>query len=480
MAQNRLAAIKKERIEKANQLRELGIDPYPHSYPKKHTCLEARNRLGKDAQTAGRIKSIRRHGRIAFFDLMDSSGQIQLWFQEGKLEKKEYRLLNFLDVGDFLGVEGQVIKTKAGEITLEVENFKILTKSIRPMPEKRQGLKDEETRYRKRYLDLATDPELRKLFVKKALFWQTIRDFMLKEGFLEVETPVLENVVGGADANPFVTHHDALDIDVYLRISMGELWQKRLLVGGFEKTFELGRQFRNEGISFEHLQDYSQMEFYWAYVNYQQGMKLTERLYKEVAKKVFGKTKFKVGDFQVDFGKKWEKIDYVTRIRKELDINVLKATKKEIQEKLKKLKVKFDSKERKGRLIDKLWKQIRMKIAGPVFLINHPVEVSPLAKRKEDDPRLVERFQIILAGSEMGNGYSELNDPADQGERFEEQAKMREEGDKEAQMHDRDFVEALEHGMPPACGFGVSERLFSFLMNKSGRECVLFPLLRPK
>lgn len=480
MAQKRLAAIRKERIQKANQLRELGIDPYPHSYPKEHTCNQVRKRLGKSAQTAGRIKSIRRHGKIAFIDLMDSSGQIQLWFQENKLGKKDYQLLSYLDMGDFLGAKGRVIKTKAGEVTLEVENFKILTKSIRPMPEKRQGLKDEETRFRKRYLDLATDFELRELFVKKALFWQAIRDFMLKEDFLEVETPVLENVAGGADANPFITHHDALDIDVYLRISMGELWQKRLLVGGFEKTFELGRQFRNEGISFEHLQDYTQMEFYWAYVNYEAGMELTERLYKEVVKKVFGKNKFKIAGFQVDFSKKWEIIDYVGRIKKDLDIDVLKATKKELQEKLKRLKVEFKPQERRGRLIDKLWKQIRVKIAGPAFLVDHPVEVSPLAKRKEDNPRLVERFQIILAGSEMGNGYSELNDPADQGERFEEQAKMREEGDKEAQVHDQDFVEALEHGMPPACGFGVSERLFSFLMNKSMRECVLFPLLRPK
>jgi len=480
MAQSRLSTIRQERIKKANQLRKLGIDPYPHSYEKKHSCEQARKKLGKTAKTAGRIRSIRAHGKITFMDLSDSSGQIQLWFQESKLGKKDYGLLSLFDIGDFLGAEGQVVKTKAGEITLEVESFRLLTKAIRPMPEKREGLRDEETRYRKRYLDLATDPDLRELFRKKAMFWQTIRDFMLKEGFLEVETPILENVAGGADANPFITHHDALDIDVYLRISMGELWQKRLLVGGFEKTFELGRQFRNEGISFEHLQDYSQMEFYWAYVNYQQGMELTERLYKEVARKVFGKTKFKIGDFQVDFAKRWEKIDYVSRIKKELSVDVLKATKKELQEKLRKLKVEFDKTERKGRLIDKLWKQIRVKVAGPAFLIDHPVEVSPLAKRKEDNPKLVERFQIILAGSEMGNGYSELNDPADQGERFEEQAEMREEGDKEAQMHDRDFVEALEHGMPPACGFGVSERLFSFLTNKSGRECVLFPLLRPK
>ncbi|MFH1601687.1 MAG: lysine--tRNA ligase [Candidatus Shapirobacteria bacterium] len=479
MAQKRLAEIRKERIKKLRELRDFGINPYPSFYPKKYSCLEAGKRLGKSAQAAGRVKAIRRHGQITFADLMDESGQIQLWFQQDLL-KRSYSLVDLLDVGDFLGARGQVVKTKAGEISLEVESFEILAKTLKSLPEKRSGLKDEETRFRQRYLELAIDPELRELFRKKALFWQTIRNFLLKKGFLEVETPVLENITGGADADPFITHHNALDIDLYLRISMGELWQKRLLVGGFEKTFELGRQFRNEGVSFEHLQDYTQMEFYWAYVNYLSGMELVEEMYKEVVKKVFGKTKFDIGKFSVDFGRKWEKIDYVSRIEKELGIDVLKAGKKEIQQKLKSLRVDFDNHERKGRLIDKLWKQIRVKIAGPAFLVDHPVEVSPLAKRKKENPALVERFQVILAGSEMGNGYSELNDPIDQKERFEEQAAMRKEGDKEAQMADTDFVEALEYGMPPACGFGVSERLFCFLVDRPARECVFFPLLRPK
>jgi lysyl-tRNA synthetase class 2 len=317
------------------------------------------------------------------------------------------------------------------------------------------------------------------LFYKKAKFWQATRNFLIKKGFLEVETPALENTAGGADAQPFVTHHNALDIDVYLRISMGELWQKRLMVAGFEKTFEIGRQFRNEGISREHLQDYSQMEFYWAYANYEDSMKLVEELYKYIAQETFGTQKFKIGEFDVDLSAEWPMIDFVSVIKEKQGIDVLVATDDEIKDKLRSLNVKFAPKDRKGRLMDLLWKQIRKKIAGPAFLINHPVDVSPLAKRKEDNPELVERYQVILAGSEMGNGYSELNDPIDQAERFREQSEMRDEGDTEAQMHDRDFVEALEYGMPPTTGFGFSERLFSFLADKSGREAQLFPLMRP-
>lgn len=480
MAKSRLETIKKERLEKVKKLRDLGVDPYPPKFDKSHSCAQVVKSLGKKVKTAGRIMAVRGHGRIAFYDLTDSTGKVQLWFQENSLGKQKFKTLRLLDVGDFIGIEGMVVRTKSGEITIDVSDFEILSKTLRALPEKRHGLKDEESRFRKRYLELATNPEIREMFVKKSLFWKTIRDFMIKQKFLEVETPVLENVTGGADANPFVTHHDALDIDVYLRISMGELWQKRLLVGGFEKTFEIGRQFRNEGISYEHLQDYTQMEFYWAYANYQDGMNLVEKLYKEVARKVFGTTKFTIGKFKIDLGGKWQKIDYVSAIKKELGLDVLEATDKDILAKLKELKIDYDKTDSRGRLIDRLWKKIRLGVAGPAFLVDHPVEVSPLAKRKPADSKKVERYQVILAGSEMGNGYSELNDPQDQEARFKEQAKIRDEGDKEAQMHDQDFVEALEYGMPPATGFGVSERLFSFLMNKPARECVVFPLLRPK
>lgn len=472
--------IRLEKIKKYEAIKKLNVDPFP-AKPIHSTIpiLEARNtKVNATVAIAGRVTSIRTHGGITFADLKDQSGEIQLAFKRDQLSEEQLQLLHLIDVNDFIEVQGTLFNTQTGELTIAVQDLHILTKAIRPLPEP-NSLKDQETRYRKRYLEFATNPELHELFEKKALFWQTIRNFMLKHNFLEVETPVLENVAGGADANPFVTHHDALDFDIYLRISMGELWQKRLLVGGFERTFEIGRQFRNEGISAEHLQDYSQMEFYWAYHNYEDGMQLVEQMYQDVAQKVFNTTQFTIGKFNIELAGTWPKIDYVSTVEDKLDINVLTATDDELRQKLDELKVAYLPIDQRGRLIDKLWKQIRTDISGPVFLINHPVEVSPLAKRKADNLALTERYQVIIAGSEMGNGYSELNNPIDQAERFEVQAKMREQGDTEAQMHDKDFVEALEYGMPPATGFGVSERLFAFLVDKPTRECVMFPLLKP-
>lgn len=472
------------RIEKLKKLKKLGINAFPSKSNRNYTCeevlAEQKNLTKKEAKVtiAGRLMSMRGHGKLVFADIVDWSGKLQAAFKEDVLGKT-FSMLDLIDTGDFLELSGTIFVTKMGETTLMVENIRILTKTIRPLPDKWYGIQDEELRYRKRYLDLILNTDLRELFIKKSKFWNAVREFMIKKGFLEVETPVLENTAGGADANPFVTHHDYLDIDVYLRISMGELWQKRLMVAGFEKTFELGRQFRNEGVSREHLQDYTQMEFYWAYANYEDSMKLVEELYKYVAQKVFDTYKFKMNGFDVDMGKKWEKIDYTTAVNKHFNIDVLAMSETELKKLLKSKKIEYRESDRKGRLIDLLWKQVRKNIAGPAFLINHPVEVSPLSKRKEDDPRLVERYQVILGGSENGNGYSELNDPIDQAERFGEQAKMREEGDIEAQMHDQEFVEALEYGMPPTSGFGVSERLFAFMVDKPTRECVLFPLLKP-
>jgi lysyl-tRNA synthetase, class II len=317
--------------------------------------------------------------------------------------------------------------------------------------------------------------------LKRARFWQATRTFLLDRGFIEVETPVLETMAGGADAKPFATHHNALDIDVYLRISMGELWQKKLMVAGLEKTFEIGRQFRNEGMDAEHLQDYTQMEFYWAYADYKMGMELTEEMYKYIAQKTFGTLKFKIKSFDVDLSEKWEIYDYRDTVKKMTGVDVLTASEKEIVAKLDELKVDYD---KKGfnitRAIDNLWKYCRKQIAGPGFLVGTPITVSPLAKRDENNGEIAQRFQIIIAGSEIGNGYSELNNPIDQDDRFKEQQKLKEAGDEEAQDHDHDFVEALEYGMPPTCGFGFSERLFSFLMDKPVRECQIFPLMRPR
>jgi lysyl-tRNA synthetase class 2 len=441
-----------------------------------------REKAQTEFKIVGRLRSLRFHGNLIFANLEDASGNIQIVFSKKDLGDLSYK--NFqeaIDTGDFLEISGVCFLTHKGEKSALVKSWRLLTKALRPIPDAWFGLKDEEELFRRRYLDILLNPTTREMILKRAKFWQATREFLLKRNFIEVETPVLETMAGGADAKPFKTHHNALDLEVYLRISMGELWQKKLMVAGLEKTFEIGRQFRNEGMDAEHLQDYTQMEFYWAYANYEMGMELVEEMYKYIAQETFGTLKFKIKDFAIDLGKKWVKYDYRETVQKMTGIDVLKTSEKEIIKKLDELKIEYD---KKGlnitRAIDNLWKYCRKQIAGPGFLIGTPIAVSPLAKRDENNPELAQRFQVIIAGSENGNGYSELNNPLDQEERFKEQQKLREAGDEEAQEHDYDFVEALEYGMPPTCGFGFSERLFSFLMNKSSRECQIFPLMRPK
>jgi len=471
-----------ERKRKLKELKELKIDAYPAKTNKKQSCKECLDsKLGSKVITAGRLISKRDLGKISFARLKDSSAEVQIVFQQGQTpEKIKTFFKKYIDVGDFIEISGQIFKTKTRETSILVKEVKILTKSILPLPEKYHGLKDDEERLRKRYLDILTDGEVKDLFIKKANFWNAMRNLLIKKGFIEVETPVLESSAGGAAATPFSTHHNALDLDVYLRISMGELWQKKLMVAGFDKTFEIGRQFRNEGMDLEHLQDYTQMEFYWGYADYKDGMKLVEEIYKKVAKEVLGTLKFTTYGYKVDLGKKWEVYDYEKSIEKHTKINIYKTDKKEIMKKLKELEIDFDPDVDKWRMIDLLWKYCRKKLTGPGFLTGQPVELSPLAKRDAQDPRKVQQFQVIIAGSEIGNGYSELNDPLDQEQRFERQAELKKAGDIEAQEHDKGFVEALKYGMPPTCGFGVSERLFSCLMNRPIRECVLFPLMKPE
>jgi lysyl-tRNA synthetase class 2 len=477
-----------ERLKKLAELKKIGINPYPAKAEKNISINEALNNFKKpqkdsaELKLAGRLRSLRAHGNLTFAHLEDGSGRIQLAFSKKELGDNSYKILSkYIDVGDFIQASGSGFLTKAGEKSVMVKNWAILAKALRPLPEKWHGLTDEEEKLRKRYLDILFNPEVKEIFIKRAKFWQAMRDFLINKGFLEVETPILENTAGGADARPFITHHNALDMDVYLRISMGELWQKRLMVAGYEKTFEIGRQFRNEGMDAEHLQDYTQMEFYWAYANYEMGMKLVEELYKYLAQETFGALKFKIKNFNVDLGKKWETYDYRATIEKYTGVDILRTDAKQIEKKLKELKIKYDTKGfNRARAIDNLWKYCRKSIAGPGFLINVPIIMEPLAKRMEDSPELVQRFQVILAGSETGKGYSELNDPIDQAERFKAQQALRDAGDEEAQMFDREFVEALEYGMPPTCGFGVSERLFAFLMNRPARECQIFPLMKPR
>jgi len=482
-----------ERKRKISELVKQKILPYSYKFEghekrsfstdvqSKYSDLKNEEASKAEVLVAGRVMFLRSFGKLAFAKIQDVKGIVQVVLQSEKTPDAAMDLFNnYIDSGDIIGVKGHPMKTKTGEVSVLVKELHLLTKSVLPLPDKVHGLKDEEEKLRRRYLDIIMNPEVKDIFIKKQKFWSTIRNFLLSRGFLEVETPVLENAAGGAAATPFRTHHNALDLDVFLRISMGEIWQKKLLVAGYEKTFEIGRQFRNEGMDAEHLQDYSQFEFYWAYADYKDGMKLTEELYKEIVMAVLGAHKFSCRGYEVDFSKKWEVYDYEELIKKETGVNIYNAEKEDIQKRLKELKVEFDPKVDKWRLVDILWKVCRKKIPGPGFLVGQPVELAPLAKRSREDPRKVEQFQIIIAGSEVGNGYSELNDPQDQEDRFKRQRSLKDAGDTEAQEHDETFVEALKYGMPPACGFGVSERLFAFLMNRPIRETVVFPLMRPE
>ena len=477
-----------ERKKKLDEMRKEGINPYPAKYDinayssdlkEKYAKLKNDERTKDKVKVAGRAMTIRDLGKLIFVTLQDAKDKIQLILQNEESKESFEFFKKYVDTGDIIGCEGTVMKTRTGEVSIFVKRAELLSKCILPLPEKWHGIQDEEERLRKRYLDIITNPEIKELFLKKAKFWGTIREFLLERGFLEVETPVLETSAGGAAATPFATHHNALDLDVYLRISMGELWQKKLMVAGYGKTFEIGRQFRNEGMDMEHLQDYTQMEFYWSYADYNDGMKLVEEMYKKVAKEVLGTLKFETHGYSLDFSKKWEIYDYESIIKKNTGIDIYKADEKQIKKKLSELDVEFNPDVDKWRLIDILWKYARKKLSGPGFLVGQPVEVSPLAKRNPEDKRKVQQFQVIIAGSEVGNGYSELNDPIDQEERFVRQQELKEKGDTEAQDHDKGFVEALMYGMPPTCGFGVSERLFSFMMNRPIRDCVIFPLMKP-
>ena len=470
------------RLQKLNNIKKAGINPYPAKFAKPNSVAEIITAQdGVKLKTAGRLITIRIMGKIIFCHLQDESGSAQIALKQDELGSQDFNFFaENLDRGDFIGISGEVFTTQKGEKTLLVKKYTILTKALLPLPEKWHGLKDEEERLRKRYLDILTDRETKDLLTKKMVFWHSMREFLLNKGFIEVETPVLETSSGGADARPFITHHKALDIDVYLRISMGELWQKKLMIAGFDKTFEIGRQFRNEGMDAEHLQDYTQIEYYWAYADWEDGMKLTEELIKYVAQKTFGTLEFNIKDQKIDLTKKWERYDYKEQVLKYTGINIETTSVKEIKNKLNNLNIKYESFDNLERGIDQLWKYCRKQIVGPGYLVYPPKIISPLAKESIKRPGYAERYQLILAGSELCNGYSELNDPVDQEQRFIQQAKLREAGDEEAQMHDEEFVEALKHGMPPTTGLGISERLFSFLANKTLRECQFFPLVRPK
>lgn len=474
-----------ERKRKLSNLRKEGINPYPAEVNMTLSVSEALDKFStlsgkkKKVYLVGRVKAFRDQGGVLFFDIDDGTGKIQVVAKKADL--RNFSLIkNNTDIGDFVEVSGILFKTKRGEKSIEGKTLRIIVKSLRPIPSDFYGLEDTETKLRKRYLDFVVNSELREVFVRKAKFWETFRSFLVKEGFLEVETPVLESVPGGADAEPFITKHKALDTDFYLRISL-EIALKKLLVAGLPKVFEIGRIFRNEGISAEHLQDYTQLEFYWAYSNYEELMKMIEKMYKSVVKNTRGSTTTNWQGKKINWGKRWPRVDYYTIFKEKVGMDLKKVSRDELFARAVKEGLSPEKSAGVGRLIDLLFKKlVRPSFIDPAFLVNPPASIEPLAKRIPEEPYKVYRFQIMACGTELGKGFSEANDPIDQRERFEEQMKLREKGDKEAQMLDEDFIEALEYGMPPAAGFGVSERFFAVLMDKPVRETVFFPLMRRK
>lgn len=474
------------RKAKIDTLRSQGIEPYPSSTKRSHAIeqvlAEFDQLTDKELTIAGRIRSLRTMGKLAFAHLEDGSARMQVLLKSDVAGEEAFqRFLNTVDLGDFIEATGTLFVTKTGEKTVVANKYEMLSKSLRPLPSEHYGLEDEELRLRKRYLDILLNPEVKDIFIKKNIFWSSIRDFLSHRGFISMDMPILENIPGGAEAEPFVTHHNALDKDFYLRISL-ELPLKRMLVAGFEKVFEIGRIFRNEGIDREHLQDYTQIEFYWAYASFDDMMQLVKEMYQETIQKTFGTLQVQYQGQTVDWSGDWPKKNYFELFKQYTGLDLSSVTIDELKKYATENHIHFEDNNGKGRLIDLIFKK-KIRILPevslqPCFLVNQPIEIEPLAKKDPNDPKKVQRMQILACGSELGKGFGELNDPIDQRERFEEQMNLREAGDNEAQMIDEDYLEAMEYGMPPCAGFGVSERLFSVLCDKSIRETVVFPQMK--
>ncbi|MBO7720158.1 lysine--tRNA ligase [Candidatus Saccharibacteria bacterium] len=489
-----LADYRDERLRKLSEIKEQGINPYPSKSSRNTTIDKIVNDFdaldGKEVTIAGRITAIRSFGKLAFVKVRDYFGEVQIFMQQedekaGLFNTKKLKLL---DTGDFIEATGKVGKSSTGEISVFCNHLRLLTKALRPLPG-RDGFTNKEERYRRRYVDMNVNTEVRERMVRRSKFWQATRQFMLDHGFVEINVPVLEHTTGGADANPFTTHMDALDEDFYLRISH-ELPLKRLIGAGFEKVFDIGPRFRNEGVDDEHLPEHIAFESYSAYEDYEQGMDFYEEMIKYVAKETWGTLQFKVGGFDIDLSGKWPRVKYADLLREKFNVDVFNPDREQLKRVLLEnwqaedlSRADFEKKldnTTTPHLIDDVWKLIRKTSGGPYWVIEEPTTLSPLAKVSPDNPLVTERFHPIIAGTEMGNGFSELNDPLDQLARFKEQQAARDAGDTEAQMLDMDFVEMLEYGMPPTCGWGNSERNFWLLEGVSGREAVPFPIIKSK
>jgi lysyl-tRNA synthetase class 2 len=489
-----------DRIEKLRGLRERGVDPYPARFERQMTTLEARERFEADGQEgsvvlAGRITAIRDHGRSAFLDVEDGSGRIQAYFKRDRLGEEAYSLLRFLDIGDILGIEGPLFRTRTGEITVQVEGLRVLGKALRTPPivkeEKGEGgergavhdaFTDKEQRYRQRYLDLMVNPEVRRIFRTRTRITSILRAVLEEEGYLEVETPVLQPIYGGAFARPFKTFHNALGIPLYLRIA-NELYLKRLIIGGFERVFEFAKDFRNEGIDRLHNPEFTQLELYAAYADYEVMMRLLEAMLHRVAVEVAGGPDIVYQGREISFRQPFERISYHEAIEKVMGVDVRGMTESELRAIGRERGLDLEEKPGRGRILEEMFGEfVEPELVAPTFVVDYPREISPLAKRKPDEPEVVERFELIVCGGEIANAFSELNDPIDQRARFEEQMSLRAAGDEEAQVIDEDYLKALEYGMPPTGGMGIGiDRLVMLFTDAASiREVILFPQMRPE
>lgn len=475
-----------ERLKKLKEIEELGVAPYAYKFNRTHSSDDVKRDFkkleGKRVSIAGRIMAVRGHGKLAFADLRDQEGNLQIMFAYDALGKSAWELFKLLEAGDLVGISGTAFKTKAGEVSVRASKLELLSKALLNLPSQWYGLKDVEIRYRQRYLDLIINPDVRKTFVMRSKIISAVREFLNSRGFMEVETPLLQPIYGGAFAEPFVTHHNALNIDLYLSIAP-ELYLKRLTVGGFERVYEITRKFRNEGIDKTHNPESTTVEWYQAYADYEDGMQLTEDLFRFITKKLFGKLQFEYKGHKIDLSKKWRKVILRDLILSELKIDIDKLKSDDEARKIAREKgVEKIDQVTKATLGDDLLKLVREKLIQPTFVIDYPIELVPLAKPKRGNPARAEIFQPFIAGMEMARAYSELNDPRIQRANFEEQVAAREAGNKEAQPMDEDFVRALDVGLPPTCGVGIGiDRLVMLFTNKDGiKDVILFPTLRPE
>ena len=492
MSQEELNDQLQVRRDKMNAMRERGLDPFGKRYDRSHNIkelveqyaeLEKEDLEAKDVSVtlAGRIMTKRGKGKAGFANIQDLTGQIQVYVRVDAIGAEAYEVFDSSDLGDIVGVKGTLFKTKVGELSVKVQEFEFLTKALRPLPDKFHGLKDVEQRYRQRYLDLIMSQESRSTFITRSKIIQSMRRYLDNHGYLEVETPMMHSIAGGASARPFITHHNALDMELYMRIAI-ELHLKRLIVGGLEKVYEIGRVFRNEGVSTRHNPEFTMIELYEAYADYQDIMSLTENLIAHIAKEVLGTTTIQYGEYEVNLEPEWKRLHMVDAIKEFTGVDFWKQMSvEEARELAKEHRVEITEHMLYGHIVNEFFEQkVEEKLIQPTFIYGHPVEISPLAKKNEEDSRFTDRFELFIVAREHANAFTELNDPIDQRERFEAQLKEREQGNDEAHEMDEDFVEALEYGMPPTGGLGIGiDRIVMLLTNSpSIRDVLLFPLMR--